>query len=306
MRLSEREKKMKFSWTYENEEAIQVKQFLRTKDISRALLAKIKFNGGLILVNDIEKNAIYFLKKGDQVTVVIPDEAGHETTIPVHLPIDIVYEDEHLLIVNKPSGVASITSQVHPSGTMANRVKGYYVAQNYPNQVIHIVTRLDRDTTGLMLFAKHGYAHAKMDIQLRKKQMTKKYQALISGSIPEGTHQMIDAPIGRVEGSLMERQVRPDGKVAQTEFWVASCFEEGTLVDIQLHTGRTHQIRVHFAAIHHPLIGDDLYGGKNQEPVERQALHCAKLVFHHPFTGELLTIESPLPQDMQGWLANQK
>ena len=111
--------------------------------------------------------------QNDTVTIVIPDEGEHETVLLDETPIEIVYEDQHLLIVNKPAGIASIPAQYHPNGTMANRVKAYYKQQGYQDQVIHVVTRLDRDTSGLMLFAKHGFAHAKLDVQLRQKQLIK-------------------------------------------------------------------------------------------------------------------------------------
>ena len=174
---------MKFSYQYEKEETQQVKFFLAEQGISRRLLAKIKFQGGQILVNQEEKNVLYFLNAGDVVTIIIPDEGEHETLVADHTPIDIVFEDDHLLIVNKPTGISSIPAQYHPNQTMANRVKAYYQRQGYVNQVVHVVTRLDRDTSGLMVFAKHGFAHAKLDEQLRARTFAKKHQALGSGDV---------------------------------------------------------------------------------------------------------------------------
>lgn len=297
---------MEFSWIYQETESHQVKQFLRTKGVSRGLLAKVKFQGGKIEVNGQIQNAIHYLAFGDQVTITVPDEKGYETTVPVENPIEIVYEDQHLLIVNKPAGVVSIPSQLYPEQTMANRVKGYYCRQNYADQVVHIVTRLDRDTTGLMLFAKHGFAHALMDVLLRENKLTKRYVALVTGSISGSEHQKIELPIGRTPDSIITRMVKPEGKYALTEFWIKNRFALATLVDIRLHTGRTHQIRVHFAHLGHPLIGDDLYGGSHNQWIKRQALHCQELEFVHPFTQENMHIKAPYPTDIRQWLDAEK
>ncbi|MTD41590.1 RluA family pseudouridine synthase [Erwinia sp. CPCC 100877] len=291
---------MEFSWTVAEKEAQQVKYFLKEQGISKGLLAKIKFQGGRIEVNGKEENVLYKVTDGDQVTITIPDEGEHETLLVDENPIDIVYEDEHYLVVNKPAGVASIPAQYHPNGTMANRVKAYYKAQNYRNQVIHIVTRLDRDTTGLMLFAKHGFAHALLDQELRKKKVMKMYQAIVGGKVADlCEHGMIEEPIGRDESSLLKRTVLSTGKDAKTEYWLLEVKEDRALVNIRLHTGRTHQIRVHFEALGCPLFGDELYGGVLDRGIKRQALHCCQLNFIHPFTKESLHLTSPLADDMQ-------
>ena len=290
---------MEFKWTYAEQAGLLVRTFLKKQGISKKLLAKIKFQGGTILVNGIEQNVLFSLKSHDIVTVVIPDEEPHETLLADDVPIDIVFEDEHLLIVNKPAGIASIPAQYHPRGTMANRVKAYYVAQRYANQVVHVVTRLDRDTSGLMLFAKHGFAHAKLDQSLQQKQFIKKYQALVSGTVETlEAHDNISMPIGRDLSSLLKRQVIDTGQKAETEYWLKKRDATRALVDIQLHTGRTHQIRVHFSAIGCPLLGDDLYGGAMDLGIDRQALHCYSLSFPHPFKKERVALELPLPDDM--------
>lgn len=277
-----------------------LRTFLKKQGISKKLLAKIKFQGGEIYVNQSVENVLYSLKPFDKVAVVIPDELPHETLLLDKTPIEIVFEDEHLLIVNKPADVASIPAQYHPNGTMANRVKAYYVERNYPNQVVHVVTRLDRDTTGLMLFAKHGFAHAKLDQSLQNKTLIKKYQALVSGEIEQlKDHEMIDRPIGRDLSSLLKRQVIETGQKALTEYWLEKKNTAMALVDIQLHTGRTHQIRVHFSDLGCPLLGDELYHGNLDMGIRRQALHCYYLAFTHPFSGEELTFDLSLPLDMR-------
>lgn len=282
----------------------KVKTLLKEHDVSRSLLAKVKFKGGGIWVNGREENAIYPLAVGDVVTIEIPDERSERDSLtPVRHPLAIVYEDDHFLVINKPHGYASIPSVNH-SNTMANFVKQYYLDQGYPNQLIHIVTRLDKDTSGLMLFAKHGYAHARMDKQLQMKQIDKRYYALVKGDsdLPE-TGDII-APIARDEESIITRRVAASGKYAHTSYRLEAQYGDIKLVDIKLHTGRTHQIRVHFAHIGHPLLGDDMYGGSLEHGIKRQALHCYQLSFTHPFTQEELTIQSPLTDDFENVIMN--
>jgi 23S rRNA pseudouridine1911/1915/1917 synthase len=290
---------MEFIFDYQKEHTQQLKSFLKEQGISKGLLAKIKFQGGKIFVNDVIQNVLYYLKSGDQVRIIIPNEGEHETVLLDETPIDIVFEDEHILVVNKPAGVSSIPAQYPPNHTMANRVKAHYKRQGYVNQVVHVVTRLDRDTSGLMLFAKHGFAHAKLDVQLREKNFVKKYQALLSGKVDTlVAHDRIELPIGRDYTSLIKRMVSEEGRYANTEYWLEKRNDELALVDIQLHTGRTHQIRVHFSAIGCPLVGDDMYGGTMDLPLVRQALHCYELHFTHPFTKKALAFQCPLPTDM--------
>lgn len=295
---------MIFNWQYKETESIQVKTFLKQQGVSKGLLAQVKFHGGKIEVNNIEQKAIYYLSFNDEVQITVPDDEGTPRIDASDLPIDIVFEDEHFLIVNKPAGVASIPSNVHLKDTMANRVKGYFKRKAYPNKVIHIVTRLDRDTSGLMFFAKHRYAHALIDQELRNRQVIKKYTAIIPGHL-EKQHGYIDAPIARTSDSIITRRVHESGKSALTEYWVKEEFEENSLVDIQLHTGRTHQIRVHFSSIGFPLMGDSLYGGKENNYVQRQALHCRELTFYHPFLKERIVLTADYPEDFQTWKCRQ-
>lgn len=299
MPLFERINFVEFKWIYQESTESLVRTFLKRQGISKKLLAKIKFQGGKILVNDTEQNVLFSLKTHDIVTVVIPDEEAHETLLADDVPIEIIFEDEHLLVVNKPAGIASIPAQYHPRGTMANRVKAYYVAQGYADQVVHVVTRLDRDTSGLMLFAKHGFAHAKLDQSLQQKEFVKKYQALVTGKVEDlKEHGSISLPIGRDLSSLLKRQVIETGQKAETEYWLKKRNLHCALVDVQLHTGRTHQIRVHFSAIGCPLLGDELYDGALDQGIDRQALHCYSLTFPHPFKREQLSFTLPLAEDM--------
>lgn len=280
------------------DQVCQVKTLLRHHDISRGLLAKIKFRGGNIWVNGQEQNAVYQLQIGDVVKVDIPDEEGYDKLEPVAHDLKIIYEDDHFLAIDKPVGYASIPSSIH-SNTIANFVKHYVVNQGYPNHQIHIVTRLDRDTSGVMLFAKHGYAHARLDKQLQAKSVEKRYYALVKGEddLPQAGE--IIAPIARDEDSIITRRVHESGKFAHTSYQLVKQQGQVKLVDIQLHTGRTHQIRVHFAHIGQPLLGDDLYGGDMSHGIERQALHCHSLTFFNPFTQERMALNSDLTDDMK-------
>lgn len=274
----------------------KVKSLLKEHDISKGLLAKIKFKGGAIYVNGHERNAIYMVDIGDTITVDIPDELPYEKLEPIEVPLSVVAEDDHFLVLNKPSGVASIPSVNH-SNTMANFVKGYFMKKQYPNLQVHIVTRLDRDTSGLMLFAKHGYAHARLDKQLQQKVIEKRYYALVSGDDELPSKGEIIAPIARDEDSIITRRVHKSGKYAHTSYQVVASYGKVHLVDIQLHTGRTHQIRVHFAHLGFPLLGDDLYGGRMDLGITRQALHCHTLSFFDPFKKERVVHELGLTND---------
>lgn len=203
----------------------KIKTFLKKHGVSKGLLAKIKYTGGNIWVNDIEQNATYLLDIGDRVTIDIPAEEDLTGSLkPIFFPLDIVYEDDHFLAINKPVGYASIPSALH-SSTIANFVKGYLIEQNYENKQVHIVTRLDRDTSGVMLFAKHGYAHARLDKQLQAKLIHKRYYALVKGNGQLEETGDIIAPIGRPEDSIITRCVTKNGKYAHTSYRVVQSWE---------------------------------------------------------------------------------
>ncbi|AEA01197.1 RluA family pseudouridine synthase [Aerococcus sp. CDC-944-U94] len=291
-----------FSWTCDQE--VYVKTFLRQKGVSRRQLAKIKYHGGTIIVNNKRVGSKYFLSLGDQVTIIYPAEGSQDQIMAVDFPLDILYEDRDYLIVNKPAGYTSIPSQFKDEYSMANFVKAYFVRKNYENQVIHVVTRLDRFTSGAMIFAKHKYAHSQIDQLMQSGGINKQYLAFTHSAIGSDQHGLIEAPIGRKEGSIIERCIRADGQHAKTEYWLEDSQAGLYRYRVQLHTGRTHQIRVHFAYLGAPLCGDDLYGGSQEAGLSGQALHCQRLAFKQPLTQEDLVIEAPLSQDFKTWLAS--
>ncbi|MHA6567376.1 MULTISPECIES: RluA family pseudouridine synthase [Aerococcus] len=281
-----------------------MKTFLRQKGVSRRQLAKIKYHGGTIIVNNKRVGSKYFLSLGDQVTIIYPAEGSQDQIMAVDFPLDILYEDRDYLIVNKPAGYTSIPSQFKDEYSMANFVKAYFVRKNYENQVIHVVTRLDRFTSGAMIFAKHKYAHSQIDQLMQSGGINKQYLAFTHSAIGSDQHGLIEAPIGRKEGSIIERCIRADGQHAKTEYWLEDSQAGLYRYRVQLHTGRTHQIRVHFAYLGAPLCGDDLYGGSQEAGLSGQALHCQRLAFKQPLTQEDLVIEAPLSQDFKTWLAS--
>lgn len=294
---------MKFEWQYQGDIGCVLRNFLRQHGLSRSQLAKVKFAGGVIMVNGHEVHTNFNLVQNDVVTIQLAPEVAVEHVIPVKGDLRVVYEDDHFLVVDKPAFVASLPAPQHPHNTMANFVKQYLIDQKAESQVVHVVTRLDRDTSGLMMFTKHGFAHSLIDKQLQSKELQKTYVAIASGDMRSDLpqHAWIDRPIKRSDDFYMRRVVGPGGKRSLTEFWQVAHGDDATLVKLQLLTGRTHQIRVHFKSINHPLIGDNLYGTADQL-LPRQALHCRQLQFYHPFEERVITVKSPLPDDFRAVL----
>lgn len=291
---------MEFVFDYQLPDAMLIKRYLHELKLPRSFISHIKF-AGAILLNGSPVTVRQEIKMGDQLILVQPAEDGHDTVIPSYEKLDIVYEDRDILVINKAAQTVSIPSIQNPSSSIANHVKGYYVEHDYENKVIHIVTRLDRDTTGLMLIAKHRLAHALLDRQIRNRQIERFYFALSSNPHWE-SHGFIDAPIARDPESIITRIVDSSGKDALTEYFLLQVFPDSAFLKLQLHTGRTHQIRVHMNHVNGPLIGDDLYGGPLTKILSRQALHCGELVFLHPFTNEKMRLTAALPDDMQQWI----
>jgi 23S rRNA pseudouridine1911/1915/1917 synthase len=268
--------------------------------ISKRALTAIKFDGGLLTVNDVERNVRHPLHVGDQVEVKFPPEEKSEGLAVEHGELSIIYEDEAILVLNKPAYQSTIPSREHPTHSVANLVCGHFQQQGLASTA-HIVTRLDRDTSGLLCIAKHAHIHHLTGLAQRSGEISRQYEAIVHGHVPQDVQSII-APIGRKETSIIEREVREDGQFAHTDVTILRHFylqdEPMTHIQLKLHTGRTHQIRVHMAYVGHPLVGDELYGG-SREYINRQALHCVSLKMLHPLTGESLQFTSYLNEDMQ-------
>jgi len=266
----------------------KVQTFLRSRcKVSYRLLVRLKRVENGITADGIHVRTIDRLKAGSVVKIRLPEDALSVESCET--PLDIVYEDADLLIVNKPPLMAVHPSPGHDSCTLANAVCAYYEKNGEVNR-FRPVYRLDRDTSGLILLAKNTYASSRLN-----KNVNKLYYAVCQGIIESAG--VVDAPIAVAEGHTIQRQVRDDGQTAVTRYRPLKIYDSHTLLEIRLETGRTHQIRVHMSHLGYPLAGDDMYGG-SLDKINRQALHCGKLWFVHPTTGEHMNFSSQLTEDI--------
>lgn len=233
---------------------------------------------------------------GETLSVQLEDVPGRSGIVAAPGAVDIVYEDGDLLVVNKAPGVPVHPGPGHWDDTLGNHLLDYY-RRTGVRADFHPVHRLDKGTSGLMVVAKHPHAQEKMKAQLHSGAFHRVYLAVCCG-VPQPRAGTVDAPIGRAEGSLLRREVRPDGAAARTTYEVLSVWGELALVRLVLDTGRTHQIRVHMAHLGCPLAGDFLYGTEDKALIGRAALHSAELALTQPITGEKLHFEAPLPEDI--------
>lgn len=233
-----------------------------------------------------------------QVLAALVGDAGRRSAIPsVAEPLDIAYEDEDIVVVNKASGVPSHPGPGHWNDTLGNHLLAYYDSRGECHTDFHPVHRLDKGTSGLMVVAKHAHAQEVLKLQLHTPAFRRVYLAVCEG-VPVPAAGVVDAPIGRVDSSLIAREVRRDGQSARTHYEVLHACHGRALLRLELDTGRTHQIRVHMAHQGHPLTGDFLYGTENSALIPRPALHSFELALTHPVTGESLMLSAPLPADM--------
>ncbi len=268
---------------------------LKEIKLSRRALKTIKFGEGMIEVNGEPKTVRYLLKSDDVVSITFPHEETSPSLIAEDMPLIILYEDEHTIVINKPADLPVIPSQKYSTGTLANGVLAHLEKQGLP-YTVHTVTRLDRDTSGVMLIAKHRLAHDFFSKMQKDHDIHRRYLAIVEGTLVE-EQGIIDAPIGRKDDSIIEREVRDDGKAARTRYSVISRHEGYTAVSVKLETGRTHQIRVHFKHLGHPLAGDDLYGG-SLNWIGRHALHSFELSYLDPFTKQKRLYQADPPEDI--------
>lgn len=286
---------MEFTWNYTGRVPRKLRSALKMQGVTSSLLKVAIYHGGKMLINGEEKWAVDMVHPGDRFTLILPAEPANPLIEASPAPIEIAYEDQDFLVLNKPAGVATVPAHhVEVADSLVNRVKYYYQQQGYENQVTHVATRLDKDTSGLVIFPKHRFAHAVLDRQLKRHEIKKNYLALVTGKAV--SHGYIDAPINRDPASFVQRMVTGDGKPSVTEYWCLATASDVSLVKIRLHTGRTHQIRVHFSYLNSPLLGDAMYGQKSPL-IARQALHCYWMQFYSPFKSQFITIQAKLPRD---------
>ena len=276
-----------------------IEKYLKQKKYSHGCLVFLKKTEEGIKRNGAWAYTRDKLDAGDVLEILFAEEDSSENIVPVEMKLDIVYEDEDILVINKPADTPIHPSQGNYDNSLANGVKHYYESQG-ESFVFRCINRLDRDTTGLVVIAKNMLSSAALNAAMVHREIHRTYLAVVKGELPEkGT---IDFPIARKDGSTVERCVdMSGGEYAVTHFECVEKNEKYSLAKIWLETGRTHQIRVHMNAIGHPLPGDFLYHNDRSE-IGRQALHSWRLEFHHPVTGELLKFEQPLPEDMRNLL----
>ena len=294
---------MEFTWQNEGKQQT-LKKFLAARGVSHRLMGKIRRQKGAVLVDGKKVPFGTVLHQNEQVTLVLPEEKPVIKIAASPKPIEVLYEDANWLLVAKPAGLTSVPGPSNREDTLVNRVKYYLERNGRKNVVPHIITRLDRYTSGVVLLAKHSVAQGLIDKQVSNHEFDKRYYAIVAGQITK-QHGLIEAPLKRKEGENFQI-VSPDGRQAVTEYWLKANLAGGSLVEVKLHTGRTHQIRVHFQSKGHPLLGDELYGGPLDMGIERQALHAYHLAFNDPFTNKRLVVEAPLPSDMKSVLAKLK
>lgn len=269
----------------------------RDLGLSGTVIRRIKWLEDGVLVDGRRVNTRFVPAVGQVLSVRLSDSERCSGIVPVPGPVDIVYEDQDVIVVNKAPGVSVHPGPGHFADTLGNFLLYYYDLEGEEGD-FHPVHRLDRGTSGLLVAAKHAHAQERLKNQLHTPDFIRDYFAVCQG-VPEPERGVIDAPLGPKPDSLVEQTVRPDGKPARTQYKVLDTDGRWSLVRLRLDTGRTHQIRVHMAYIGHPLAGDFLYGQEDRSLIARPALHSAYLSFLHPITGERLELAQPLPEDMR-------
>lgn len=287
-------------------EGHKISEFLRNQRISTKSIIRLKSDVENVLLNDEPGFINRILKKDDRLTLCVKELESSKKIPPVDLPLSIIYEDEDILIVNKPANMPIHPSMNNYENTLGNAVAYYYMKKGEPF-LYRCINRLDRDTTGLTILAKHYLSCGILYDEMESREIKRTYYAIVENRtvfdapyahrlLQTGT---IDLPLGRRPDSAIERMVDiKNGDKAITHYRVLATNDGLSLLELQLDTGRTHQIRVHMQAIGHPLIGDFLYNPKDTH-MKRQALHAGKLSFRHPITKEILSFTAPVPQDMQ-------
>ena len=300
----------------ETHSKLTIDKFLRSKGYSRQNITDLKKMNESIILNNEWVHINKVLNSGDELIIRIQENNSSEKISPVNIPIDIIYEDEDIIVVNKPTDMPVHPSMDNYTNSLGNALAYYYENQGKPF-IFRCTNRLDKDTSGLTVVAKNMLSASIMSASIRKHNITREYNAIVCGH-PTPSSGTITAPIARKNASIIEREVNFEtGDSAITHYNVLKSYNEYSLVHLILETGRTHQIRVHMKYIGCPLAGDRLYNNalSNENTInieethsayniKRQALHCQRLSFKHPITGKDLVFETPLPDDMRFLLEN--
>lgn len=289
---AEMERRLEYRVTEEQ----KVDEILRkTLHCSSAVIRTAKGYPDGILLDGIHATTAQTARPGQVLSILLSDRTDGEL-VPAAGPLDIVHEDMDILIVNKAAGVAVHPGPGHFDDTLGNFLTEYYKIKGIPF-LYRPVHRLDRNTSGLMVAARHAHAQELLKGQLHTGDFHREYLAVCQG-VPPRAEGVVDQPIGREDGSVLRREVRPDGARAVTRYQVLREMDGRSLIRLELETGRTHQIRVHMAWLGCPLVGDFLYGVEDKALIGRTALHSWRLSLTQPLTGERLELEAPLPEDM--------
>ena len=254
-----------------------------------------------VTVNGHPRKPAYRVERGDRITVELPSPKPQRSVEPEPIPLDIIYEDWHLLVLNKPAGMVIHPAPGHPNGTLVNALLAHHppIADVGPTERAGIVHRLDKDTSGVLVVAKEETTLERLQEQFRNREIEKTYLALVYGRIqpPEG---IIEVPIGRHPRHRQRMAAQAEGKYARTRYRVVRFFRNYTLLELHPYTGRTHQIRVHLSWLGYPVVGDPVYGRRDQPLLEdRHFLHAHQIRLVHPATGEKLAFEAPLPRELK-------
>ena len=269
-------------------------QVLREKlGFSSRLLSKLK-QSKTVFINEQHSKYHETVKEGNQIKIIMEEEPSH--FIPQNIGLEIVYEDVDLILINKQPGIVTHPTKSHPDNTIANAIT-WYLTNKGTDCKIRFVNRLDMDTSGLLIVAKNPYSHHILSKQMQQDKIEKKYIAFVWGVVKDNSGK-IEAPIYMPSGDSIKRVVDEKGRQAFTEFKVLKRYKNATMLEINLITGRTHQIRVHMSHLGHPLIGDSLYGTDNSHLIDRQALHASYLSFLQPRYRNTVKVRADLPNDL--------
>lgn len=272
----------------------------RNLGLSGTVIRRIKWLPDGILLDNVRVHTDRVVSSGQTLSALVGDLDRRSGILPVPGPLDIVFEDEDLVVLNKAPGVLVHPGHGHFDDTLGNYLLHYYDSQRLSAD-FHPVHRLDKGTSGLLAVAKHAYAQEVLKAQLHTPDFRRVYLAVCEG-VPAPPAGLIDAPIAPMPGSLVKRAVQPDGRPSRTRYEVLSGHGGRALLRLELETGRTHQIRVHLAHLGYPLTGDFLYGAEDKSLIARPALHSFQLTLRHPVTGAVLSWTAPLPDDMAALL----